>query len=409
MVLRRHFSEVWQIGLSYIIVYQRYTHLSRQVKEHPQFKSEVRGLSAKVPLHYSLPESRSRSVQRRSRCSPEALHSSLITNHSSVSWFVLNHIAPSPRHQAQKAVDRFNTSAGTRLELFAPTYVVPETRNGQTHLRTANLTFHYVFVRGDFYDVKQLCGQDNGFSFLINRGSDERYATVSDRDMANFRNIARAYHNSLPYYPLQDIDLDDGDLVEVVNGDFPGLVGRFMPKAKSKSGDIVLSIFQGVGTVAFNIKNTDVRVLEFSSHTTRANDQIDAFVPSLLQAMRLFHAGEEIPQSLLAKLTIFARRMAVVKVNNRKLNAKLQALLYGANLILGDMTTANAVLTRYHELSTSITNPWTAALTRLILTVLATPEVLDISSDSLPETDKLSKFQLLISDQYEYYSQCSTI
>ena len=54
VVLRRHFSEVWQIGLSYIVVYQRYTHLSRQVKEHPQFKSEVRGLSAKVPLHYSL-------------------------------------------------------------------------------------------------------------------------------------------------------------------------------------------------------------------------------------------------------------------------------------------------------------------------------------------------------------------
>lgn len=337
------------------------------------------------------------------------IHSSLITNHSSVSWFVLNHIAPSPRHNAQKDVDRYNAGAHARLELFAPTYVVQETRNGQTHLRNANLTFHYVFVRGELPDVKALCGQDNGFSFLIDRGSGQRYAIVSDLDMANFRNIARAYHNCLPFYPLQDIDLDDGDLVEVVNGDFPGLVGRFMPKAKSKSGDIVLSIFQGVGTVAFNVRNTDVRVLEFSRHATRANDQIDAFVPHLLQAMRLFHAGEEIPQSLLAKLNVFASRMAVVKVNNRKLNAKLQALLYGANFILGDMTTANAVLTRYHELSASITNPWTAALTHLIFAVLATPEVLDISSASLPETDKLSKFQLLISDQYEYYSQCSTI
>lgn len=36
VALRRHFSEVWQIGLSYYIVYQRYIHLSRQVKEHPE-------------------------------------------------------------------------------------------------------------------------------------------------------------------------------------------------------------------------------------------------------------------------------------------------------------------------------------------------------------------------------------
>ena len=328
-----------------------------------------------------------------------------------MSWFVLNHIAPSPRHQAQKAVDRYNSAADTRLELFAPTYVVPETRNGQTHMRTANLTFHYVFVRGELPDVKALCGQDNGFSFLIDRGSRERYATVSDRDMANFRNIARAYHNSLPYYPLQDIDLDDGDLVEVVNGDFPGLVGRFMPKAKSKSGDIVLSIFQGVGTVAFNIKNTDVRVLEFSRHTTRANDQIDAFVPHLLQAMRLFHAGQNLPQPLLAKLTVFASRMAVVKVNNRKLNAKLQALLYGANLILGDMARADAARVRYQELSTSITNPWTAALTRLILTVLSTPphsSLLTTHSSLVTMTSDLSsptsKFQRQLADEYAYYN-----
>ncbi len=331
-----------------------------------------------------------------------------------MSWYVLNHISTTPCHQAQKTVDRFNSASHVSLELFAPTYVVQETHNGQTHMRTANLTFHYVFVRGDFDDVKRLCGQDNGFSFLIDRGSEERYATVSEQDMANFRNIARAYHNCLPYYPLQDIDLDDGDLVEVVNGDFPGLVGRFMPKAKSKSGDIVLSIFQGVGTVAFNIRNTDVRVLEFSRHATRANDQIDAFVPHLLQAMRLFHAGSELSQTLLARLTVFARRMAVAKVGNRKLNAKLQALLYGANLILGDMTAAHAARARYHELSSAVTNPWTLALTRLVLTVLDAPIGTPLSPLSTPHwsftdipsgihLEPTSKAQRQLAEEYAYY------
>lgn len=331
-----------------------------------------------------------------------------------MSWYVLNHIATTPCHQAQKTVDRFNSASDVSLELFAPTYVVQKTHNGQTHLRTANLTFHYVFVRGDFDDIKRLCGQDNGFSFLIDRGSEERYATVSEQDMANFRNIARAYHNCLPYYPLQDIDLDDGDLVEVVNGDFPGLIGRFMPKAKSKSGDIVLSICQGVGTVAFNIRNTDVRVLEFSSHATRANDQIDAFVPHLLQAIRLFHAGSDIPQSLLAKLNVFTRRMAVAKAGNRKLNAKLQALLYGANHILGDMTAAHVARARYQEFATAVTNPWTLALTRLIFAVLAnprgtSPSTLATPHSSLTDTPfgidlkPTSKAQRLLAEEYAYY------
>lgn len=331
-----------------------------------------------------------------------------------MSWYVLNHIATTPCHQAQKTVDRFNSASNVSLELFAPTYVVHETHNGQLHLRTANLTFHYVFVHGDFDDVKRLCGQDNGFSFLIDRGSEERYATVSEQDMANFRNIARAYHNCLPYYPLQDIDLDDGDLVEVVNGDFPGLIGRFMPKAKSKSGDIVLSICQGVGTVAFNIRNTDVRVLEFSRHATRANDQIDAFIPHLLQAMRLFQAGSDIPQSLLAKLNVFTRRMAVAKVGNRKLNAKLQALLYGANHILGDMTAALDARTSYQELSPAVTNPWTIALTRLIFAVLASPRGaspsrLSTLCSSLTDTpfgidfEPTSKAQRQLAEEYAYY------
>ena len=82
-------------------------------------------------------------------------------------------------------------------------------------------------------------------------------------------NIARAYKNCLPYFSLEDIDLEDGDLVEVINGDMPGLIGVYIPKPKSKTGDIVLSIYNKVGTIAFDIKAKDVRVLEFSKNYTR--------------------------------------------------------------------------------------------------------------------------------------------
>ncbi len=288
---------------------------------------------------------------------------------SASEWYVLNYIPGTHHTTAQSIVERFNDTARKTLELFAPTYVVKEEKAGETRFRTVNLAFHYVFLRGTLDDVKQLCGQSNGFSFLIDRGNPKRYATIGDRAMANFKNIARAYKNCLPYYSLEDIELEDGDLVEVIKGDFPGLIGTYMPKPKSKSGNIILNIYNKVGTIAFDVHASDVRVLEFSKRSTRANDQIDAFLPHLLKALRYHVEGEAIPSALVAKLTVFCGRMGIVKLNNRKLDARLQAMLYAANTLTGHRDATREAKARYDSLSASVTNPWTRAANTLLLTL----------------------------------------
>ncbi|MDE6514259.1 MAG: hypothetical protein K2L05_08765, partial [Muribaculaceae bacterium] len=277
-------------------------------------------------------------------------------------WFVLNYVGNSPdRNSAQKIITRFNETKGTDLRLFAPTYVVREEKDGKYRMKTVKLAFHYVFVNGTFDDIKSLCTQQNGFSFLINHSSKERYATISDAEMQHFKNIARAYENCLPYFPLDDIDLEEGDLVEVVNGDFPGLIGTFMPKAKSNSGNIVLMVYNNIGTIAYNIKASDVRVLEFAKQSTRANDQIDAFVPHLLAALNHYKNEQPLPKPLAAKLVVFCQRMEIARLNNNKLNAKLQALLYAGNTILGNIQTAERQREKFNKLKPAISNPWTLA------------------------------------------------
>ena len=323
-------------------------------------------------------------------------------------WYVLNHIGGLVQTSAQKTVDKFNQSETKNLELFAPTYVVKENRDGEIRFKTANLTFHYVFVRGTFEDVKALCGQSNGFSFLIDRGNACRYATVDDRAMVNFKNIARAYENCLPYFSLEDIDLEDGDLVEVVNGDFPGLIGTYMPNAKSKTGNIVLQVFNNVGTIAFNVKASDVRVLEFSQNSTRANDQIDAFLPNLLKALRYFSRNEVLPQALAAKLSVFRGRMEMVRLNNRKLDARLQVLLYAANLITGYGESASAALARYEKVKDSVTNDWTKAVNNLILAILSdNPTLFHQNLLTVKALDANSKMQQLIKEEYEHYASAA--
>lgn len=321
-------------------------------------------------------------------------------------WFVLNYVGLAFKDMCQKTVDRFNMSNDCDLELFAPTYVVRETKNGEVKMKTVNLTFHYVFVRGTSTDVKMLCSQQNGFSFLIDRSGSERYATVSDKEMANFKNIARAYRNCLPFFSLEDIDLEDGDLVEVINGDFPGLIGVYMPKPKSKSGNIILKVYNNLGTIAFDVKATDVRVLEFSHKSTRANDQLDAIVPHLLCALRHHKISEPLPPALVAKLSVFCSRMGIVRLNNRKLDARLQAVLFGCNAILGNNEDAELAKSRYDKLKDSVTNEWTSALISLIFAIIENDAGRLLNAqDSIKSLTPTSKVQQMLAEEYGFYDE----
>ncbi|MDE6460097.1 MAG: hypothetical protein K2K52_04585 [Paramuribaculum sp.] len=328
----------------------------------------------------------------------------LETPQNHTTWYVLNHISPNGKDAATKAVDKYNSINNTTLEIFAPTYIVKEQVNGEIKYRTANLTFHYTFVKGQFEQIKQLCAQPNGFSFLIDRSSSDRYATIDYKTMAAFKNIAKAYKNSLPYYSLENIDLQDGDLVEVIKGDFPGLIGTYMPKPGASSGNIILNIYNNVGTVAFNVKATDVRVLQFSKNTTRANDQIDAFIPHLLKALRLFESDSQLPPQLTAKLLTFCGRMEIAQLTNRKLDARLQILLYAANFVIGNTDQAARHLTKYSKYKDSVTNEWTKALIALIMSVLQSDKQQMIPfATQITAPRNLSKAQQMIADEYRHY------
>ncbi len=322
-----------------------------------------------------------------------------------IHWYVLNHIATSPcRDIAWRTIERFNHAEGVELDLFAPSYVVREEKDGVVTMRNVSLTFHYVFVRGRLSDIKRLCGMENGFSFLLNRGGAERYAMIDDASMRCFQIIAKAYENRLPYYSLQDIDLESGDLVEVVNGDFPGLVGTYIPRPKSKSGNIVLRVDQNLGTVAYDIKVSDVRVIEFARDSKRAYDQIDAFVPRLLKALRVQHDGGCMSGALVAQLSVFCRRFEVVRLGNKKLEAKLYALLSVANSILGNIEESCRFRDLYERRKTAVTNPATIALISLLFGVNDRDQLeLSRGASLLAASDSGSKAQQALTAEYSYY------
>ncbi len=284
-------------------------------------------------------------------------------------WYVLHFINKSGKPSPKNYIDNFNRE-GHDLELFAPIIRPAHVVNGKVKYFEKLLTFYYVFVKGTFDDVKELCSRpDNSLSFVLDRGSARRYGIISDSDMENFKIIARAYTNTIPFFNIEDIELNEGDLVEVVGGDYDGLIGTFMPKSRSNKGNLVIAVTAAMGAIVWDIDAKCIRILKFASDTRRQYDLVDSFIPKLFPILRKFHAEESLTDKEKSQLNVFNQRMGIVSPANAKSEAKLLAVLMCVQFILGDMDEFRETQKRFEKRKSSLTNQWTLAMIELMMSV----------------------------------------
>lgn len=320
-------------------------------------------------------------------------------------WYVLHFIRKSNKTTPQKYIDDFNKEGHT-LELYAPVIHPAQVVNGKVEYKERLLTYYYVFVKGLFEEVKELCLRpNNDLSFLLDRGSANRYATISDRDMENFMIYARAQTNALSFFKIEDIELNEGDLVEIVGGEYDGLRGTFLPKSRSNKGNLVISVTAALGAVAWNVDARHIRILEFAPNTRRQYDLVDAFIPKLLMILRKFHANEELDSKDKSRLNVFNQRMGVVSLSNHKAEAKLLAVLMCVQYILGDIQALKNTQERYEKRKAALTNIWTVALVELMISAaLNDIQRLREAYQKLPlQSENMTNTQRKLMEEYQYY------
>ena len=292
-------------------------------------------------------------------------------------WFVLNFVPPPGQRRSTlpDKIDAFNEallrddSSQQPLELFAPTFVALESDRGKVNKTEKPLLYHYIFVRGTENAIKRMCHTFEGFSFVMDRASDtRRHLTVSDATLSSFRILASYHSGKLPCYPLEGIDLQEGDRVQIVSGPCAGLTGTYISRKGAKSGNILVAIDGNMAAIMYDVKAEYVTVLEFARDSKRVYDQLDAFSSRLLASLPEDEGAPFIPSlKLTAAATVFTRRLGSVKLHNPKLDAKLQILLYGAYRVLSDTSAAREALQRFRTLEHHITNPKTITLCSKIL------------------------------------------
>ena len=326
-------------------------------------------------------------------------------------WFVLNHIPLSQSRQsrADAEIELFKRISGYELFLFAPTLVKMVKGREKLRMLEAPLLFHYVFVRGRLEDVRALCGATNGFSLIKDRAGSCGYLVISTAAVEAFMQVARMYHNEVPCFSTYEIDLEKGDEVEVVEGDFPGLRGTYIPKRGGRSGNLLIEVTQSLAAVVYDIKADYVRILKFAKGSKRPNDQMDAVIPKLYKAMRTYSAGETLSAAELSPLIVFGRRMGDAKLDTPKLNARLQVILLAISRLLGDRDAESRAEEKLARYAPAMTNPATRAFALLCEAVLTrTPSLLDSSGGILAQEEKLSHTDRELLDEYHFHSSLIT-
>lgn len=286
-------------------------------------------------------------------------------------WYILNYV-PGPgkrRSQLPQLIDHFNESHpdndSGNLELFAPTFINLATEEGQVTRRERPLLYHYIFVKGSYNTVKDLCMSHEGFSFVINRSGVSRHLTVSDETLEQFRIIANYHSGKLPCYPLEGINLEEGDKVQIVSGACAGLTGTYISRKGGKHGNVLISVEGTMAAIVYDVKADYVRVLEFARDSRRLYDQLDSFTGRLLPC--LDGSADRRDLRLLSAAGVFSQRLEIVKVPNPKIEAKLAILLYAAFRLLADEKKATKALERYKSLEKHVTNPSTRTLYERII------------------------------------------
>lgn len=224
------------------------------------------------------------------------------------------------------------------VEYFMPTCLEQSSSFGKPSMRRRKLMGNYVFVHDTYSNVIEIKTMIESLRLLPHpdRGTGEhRYMTIDDSEMATFMAIARAYANELPCYPISSIDLDEGDQVEIIGGEFDGMRGTLQCSQGRNGGKVLMAVGNLFLVATPTLSPQYIRILQFGKGNRHPYRKFEAHLPRVLQA--LSHSrGDGLTSADIAAMSVFVGRFEALEpatVNIASQHATLMLMSYAA---LGD-------------------------------------------------------------------------
>ncbi len=260
-------------------------------------------------------------------------------------WYVLSvkeGIRGIERHFEQLSAARMRRGEEP-VEYFMPTCVRMSSSFGQARMSRRKLIGNYIFVHDSYKNILEAKQVMQSLWLLPDpdrREGQRAFMTISDHDMALFKAIAKAYSNQLPCLPIDAVDLEEGDKVEIVGGEFDGMCGTLHCSQGRTGGKVLMAIGNIFIAVTPDIRPQFICILQFGKGNRHPYRLFEAHVPRVLQALNHLHGNKEdgisahsLTTDDVAAMTVFTGRFESLRpstVNIASQHATLMFMSYAA-------------------------------------------------------------------------------
>lgn len=245
------------------------------------------------------------------------------------------------------------------IEYFLPTHT--ELRNvGGTQKRVERpLVYNFIFVRGAVEALKEFCRNrpDLRLHLVYNhRPMHQEVAAeplvIHDREMTMFQKAISFYNGQeVPFVKPEEMELEKGDQVRIIGGQFSGLEGVLMSQKGKDGGRVVVSLSNVIAVNTLEIEPEYLQILRFGKDNKHFYKHIDSYVPRLERAMA---SKGKLTVSERAPVETFVSRFSMLQTDTVNAQAKVLTLLRASYTLLGKTTEADEASTRLEALMPKI-------------------------------------------------------
>lgn len=263
-------------------------------------------------------------------------------------------------------VDEFNVQSQTHMECFAPTFTDMAARSNRGGYRRKPLLYNYIFIKGTLQELRRFHAAHPTCNLIpigAKREAATDYRYVPDEEMAHFMRIAQAYENAIPCFSPSEIDLEHGDRVRIIGGQFSGVEGILLSQQGRDGGRVIVKITDMLAVETLDIRPEYLQVIEFAQGSKHIYDKLDSYLPKVRRALANSLSRNSPEAKDLTAVRYFLTRYGDISLAPAsKIRGKYTALLMLSHYVLGHTKEYEHCKQTCTELLPSITSIETRAM-----------------------------------------------
>lgn len=229
------------------------------------------------------------------------------------------------------------------IQYFLPTHT--ELRNvGGTQKRVERpLVFNFIFVHCEVETAKTFCRNRPDLRLHLVYNHKPLHDSVaaeplriSDREMEMFQKAIAFYNGQeVPFVKPEEMELEKGDQVRIIGGQFSGLEGVLMSQKGKDGGRVVVHLSNVIAVRTLEIEPEYLQILRFGKDNKHFYKHIDSYIPRLEKVLAV--KERKLTVAELSPVEIFVKRFSELKTDTINSEVKVQVLLYASYRILGEV------------------------------------------------------------------------